>query len=570
MSFSKYILSILIPSLKLQLSITIGMFFSLKISLIYYFLNNPKYPKENPLILFVGFFISFLFYQIGNFLENKIKIKSEKSIKTGALIVFFTWLIAIITCSIVFFLADFPDPNNIEKYSLFRRIIDSIFESISGFSTTGASILPKIESIPRGILMLRSITNFIGGMGIAFLSLTLIRKTFPLASEIANSEAEIPIIKITKDLEFIKKSGLNFLKIYILLTLILFLLLIISGALFRQKPYDNLHENIYDSLIYSFGTIATGGFSNYDSSVGLTITENGKNIIGGLRNPISEWIIAFFMFIAGSNLAIIYEIIYRKKIFFILKNLEFKVYFFFVFILSIIIFYILQLNNFQNLNWLDNLRYSFFNVATIISTTGFANSDFTLWPASAQGLLFLGFIIGGGMVGSTSGGLKIHRFLVTIKSNFLEIKGIVTDKIRYNFKIDKELYNKDKSRYVLMTMYLYFIIFILGAIGIMILSPQVKFVDGTIKNIDLVSSFTASISILGNIGPAVSVGNVNSGPTGNYFAYSESAKILMFFLMYISRIGVISFLMMFVTRNPELIIEKKEKQTDSDLIYLIR
>lgn len=568
----KKFLNIIIPSLQLQIAPVIGYAFCLLISCFYLFINDDKYIAEKPFVILFGFTASLIVFVIGQVLA---KLYSEqqvdnKSLSRGAMIVIITWFIACTISALTFVVGGFPDPNNTENYTFFRKFVDGFYESMSGFTTTGSSILNDVEAFPRSLLMWRSVTHLLGGMGIAYIGLTILKKIFGKREEIINGEAETHIILSYKDEIEARESGFDFLKIYLLLTGVLILLLSISGYFFRQNSYDSWHANIYDSVYYSFSTMGTGGFAPYNASAGLNVTDTvtGKVFIGGLQNPASEWIIAFFMLFAGANLAIWFDLLYKKNWKVAYNNLELRVY------LAIIGFLTLAIGlnlKFSNLGYTieESFRYAFFNITTIISTTGLGNTDFALWPALSQGLLFVVYLTGG-MVGSTAGGLKIIRFIVGFKYIWMEIRNLLLGLNRDRFEVDGVKYNRHNSGLIISTIFLYFLIFFSGLILIMVTSPQVVFADGTVKSVDFVSALSASIANLGNIGPAVAIGTVNAGPTGNYFAFSEVTKIVMILLMFIGRIGVLSVLLLFITSKGDKNLQLAEEHFDSDLPLLMK
>ena len=568
----KKLLNVVIPSLQLQIAPVIGYVFCLLVSFFYIAINDKNYVAEKPLVILFGLGFSLLFFGIGQILAkyfSKYK-ESDTSLSRGAMIVLLTWMIACTISALTFVVGGFPDPNNIESFSFFRKFVDGFYESMSGFTTTGSSILNDVEAFPRSLLMWRSVTHLLGGMGIAYIGLTLLKKIFGKREEIINGEAETHVIIGYKDEEEARESGFDFLKIYLLLTGVLILLLSISGYFFRQQSYSSWHENLYDSIYYSFSTMGTGGFAPYNASAGLNVTDpvTGKVFIGGLQNPVSEWIIAFFMLFAGANLAIWFDIIYKKNWKVAFSNLELKVYLGIISILTLVIGLNLKFSN-TGYSIEEAFRYAFFNVTTVISTTGLGNADFALWPALSQGLLFIVYLTGG-MVGSTAGGLKVIRFIVGFKYIFMEIRNLLLGVNKDRFEVDGVKYNRHSSGLIISTIFLYFLIFFSGLILIMATSPQVVFADGTIKSVDFVSALSASIANLGNIGPAVAIGTVNAGPTGNYFAYSELTKIVMIFLMFIGRIGILSFMLLFITHQGDKELQLTEEHFDSDLPLLIR
>lgn len=404
----KKILYILVPALQVQIAAAVGYLFCLVISIFYLVVNDGNLVKEKPEVLLLGLLISLILFAVGTVgvkYINKLPVPN-KSLRRGAYVVLLTWFIACSVSAIVFIFAGFPDPDKIGEFSLFRRFVDGFFESMSGFTTTGSSILPSVEAFPRGLLMWRSVMHLIGGMGIAYLGLTLIRAIGGRREEIINGEAETHLVVEYDNEEAARESGFDFIKVYLLITGIMIVLMTISGFFFRQTPYTHWYDNVYDAVYFSFSSLGTGGFAPYDASAGLPVTlADGNTIIGGLKNPVSEWIITIFMLIAGANFALWYDLIYKRNWKVVFKNTELKAYIALVGVLGICIAAGLYfLGNSFGIE--ESLRYSFFNIASIISTTGLGNSDFTIWPALANGLLFV-FYITGAMVGSTAGGLKI-------------------------------------------------------------------------------------------------------------------------------------------------------------------
>lgn len=571
-NFGTELLCYLIPALQFQIAPALGFLFCLIVSTFYIYLNDSKYISERPEVIFFGFFVSLILFLIGQSLSKIFikKLPKEKSLSRGAVIVLITWMISCSVSALTFVLAGFPDPNNVQNYTFFRQFVDGFYESMSGYTTTGSSILNDVEVFPRSLLMWRSVTHLLGGMGIAYIALTILRRVFGNREEIINGEAETHVIIDYSSEQQARESGFDFLKIYLLLTGILILLLLISGGLFRQQGYANWHDNVYDSVYYSFSTMGTGGFAPYNSSAGLRVTnpETGRVFIGGLQNPVSEWIIAIFMIIAGSNLAIWFDIFYKRNFKYAFKNIEFRVYLLIVFSLSLAIGLSLWFSG-SGFTVEEDFRYAFFNVATVISTTGLGNVDFALWPALAQGLLFFVYLTGG-MVGSTAGGPKVIRYIVAIKYLLIETKNMLLGTNKDRFEVDEIRYNRHNSALIVSTIFIYFIIFFLGVILIMGTSSQIVLPDNSVKNIDFVSALTASIANLGNIGPAVAIGSVNAGPTGNYYAFSETSKIVMIFLMFVGRVGVLSLLLLFMSKKGNESLEIAEKHFDSDLPLLIR
>lgn len=557
-------LSVLAIALHNQLSLALGFVVALLVSYIYIFINDHRFPVERPEVLWAGFGLSFFAFLLGGFLMKSKKKASDISLKESVWAVVLTWLIGCSVSATVFVLAGFPIPSRVEEFSLFRRFVDGFFESVSGFTTAGGSILASVEVFPRGVLMWRSITHWLGGAGIAYLAITIWKHFKYKREKIANAEIEGPNYVEYKDENEAVEAGYDFIKIFSLLTFFLFISLVITGTYFRTVPYQHFYDVIFDAFNHALSVMGTGGFGTYDASAGLPITENGVSVIGGLRSPASEWVIGLFMFIAGSNLSLWYILFFKGRLRDMLKNTEFRAFVAFVALMTVGIWLVLVFDNVYSDAFVA-LRYAFFNVNTILSTTGLATFDFTQWPAAAEALLFCCYLVGG-MVGSTAGGLKILRFIVLYKFIVLKIRNLLTGKRESSFVIDGVRYDDSAAALIVVNIVLYLLIFLAGAILIMIVSTKNIFPDGSSKTVDFTSAITASIANLGNIGPAVEIGNINAGPAGNYFAYSEAAKIVMSILMLIGRLGVFTFLMMFITPKGASSLSDQviEQRFDSD------
>jgi trk system potassium uptake protein len=549
-------LEVFFPALQIQLSLVIGFGLSLLVSIFYYFLDDARYPAENPYLLLIGLLVSSVCFLLGEFGSKILNFKNHINLRRGAWIVVLAWLFACFISTLIYFLAGFPDPARVHEFSFTRRLIDAFYESLSGFATVGTSILPSVEVFPRGLLFWRTMTQGLGGMGIAFLVVTIWKGFTVNRSEIINSELGTPYqIRLETEKEVVQ-SGVKFLKVYLFLFLLLAFLLTISGFIFRKENYFSWYDNLYDALNFAISTISTGGFTVYDDSVGLQS--------GGLQNPISEWVIAFFMVFASLNFALWHEFIFKKKWKVFWKSTETKVFFGMITFFTLIIFSILNQQSFYN-GTLETLRYSFFNVATILSTTGLANQNFTVWPIQAQGFLFACYLTGG-CLGSTAGGLLIHRFLVLYRYTKTQIHNLIYGKNKTWISVDGIKYNDRSAAIVILSMILFYMTFLAGSVLLMMTSYNLVSVTGETSQITLETAFTASLANLGGIGPAAVAGTANAGPVGNYSAFSLAGKVLLGVLMFTGRIGVLSLLMLFITRRGQLRYSKQnvEEQVNFD------
>lgn len=537
-----FVRSILAPALQIQSVLSFAFFATFLVSVLYYF-NQQNYPQEVPWLPLVFAFGSLLLSMIGALIQKIDPPLPNISLRRGAWIVLFVWIFAVLITALYFVSMGLPVPGSAD-FSFARRLIDGIYEALSGFTTTGASILPSVEVFPRSFLFMRSVTHWIGGMGIAYLGVTVWRSFKSSRETIINSESESPDVVSFATNDEARQSGLDFIKAYSLLSFIMFALMLFSGWQFREVPYPNFLDNIFDSLTHTFSVLGTGGFSTYDTSAGLPLAQEGSNIvIGGLRNVVSEWIMAFFMAFAGMNFSLWYILFFgksRKKFW---RNTELRVYLSILAVATLTISYFLRKVDFYP-TLEATLRYAFFNVTTIISTTGLGNWDFIRWPSEALAVLFLCFLIGG-MVGSTAGGPKVARFVIAYKFLKQQIINFVYGSEDDTFKVDGSEYDTRKAGLVVSNVAIYYLLFLAGGVLLLIFSPLGLKADGGLAQLDFGTAMAASIANLGNIGPAISISpGFNIGPTGNYYAFTEAGKIIMIILMYIGRVGVLTCLML--------------------------
>jgi trk system potassium uptake protein TrkH len=561
-TYGAFFLSVLAPALQLQYILGWGYVLTLAVSLFFLFIGDTRFPSETPFVSVAGIMASFGSWACGLWLVRQFGIKNHLSMRRGAWIMVLTWFIACSISALFFTLAGFPSPSRIEEFSLLRRFIDGWYESMSGFTTTGASILPSVEVFPRSVLFWRSLTHWFGGMGIAYLGMTVWKSFGFKRGPIINAEAESPNhVDFDTEADAIK-SGVDFLRAYSLLSGIMFALLLISGILFREVPYEHWYDNVFESASYTVSTLGTGGFGVHDASEGLPVMgENGQLVIGGLRNRVSDWIIGIFMFFCGMNFSLWYVLLFKGEWRVVLRNSEFKVYLGMCAAITLSIWYFLAKYHVYDTIW-ESLRYALFNMATIVSTTGLANWDFHFWPAEAQGILFIAYLLGGS-VGSTAGGLKVTRYIVATKYLYNELRQLITGDAIKEFVIDDMVYTRHSAGLITATMAVYYLLFLGGAIGLMVITPHMVLPDGTVKSLDFVSAVGSSIANLGNIGPAVALGTINAGPTGNYFAFNEAAKVLLICLMFVGRVGILSVLMIFITEKGE----EKYKQSVAESTF---
>lgn len=378
---------------------------------------------------------------------------------------------------------------------------DAFFETISGFTTTGASILVDIESLSKSILFWRSFTHFIGGMGILVLTLTIMPMLGAGAIHLYSVEASGPTL--TKIAPRVKETARSLWAIYIGLIILETIFLMAGGM------------NLFDSLCHSFGTIATGGFSTQNDS------------IAGY-SPYIQYVIATFMLMSGINFTLYYFIITGKiqKIF---RNQELHLFIGVIIVAVFIIALFLQFND--NYNSEFAFRSAYFQVTSIVTCTGFATDDYMLWGNQLWVLIFL-LMFAGGSAGSTSGGIKMVRHLLMLKNIRMMLHKIVHP-VGWIFpvRLNKQVVSSD----ILVKVFAFFMLYIgTWAIGTVLLS---------LSGIDFISASGASAGTLGGIGPGLGI----VGPVGNYSAFPVFGKYVLSFLMVVGRLELYAVFVLFTT-----------------------
>lgn len=422
--------------------------------------------------------------------------------KEGYLIVTLGWLVLSITGMLPYLFTG-AIPN----------ITNAFFETLSGYSTTGSSILTDIESLPKGILFWRSATHWIGGMGIIVLTIAILPLLGIGGMQLFMAEAPGP--STDKLHPRISDTAKRLWLIYVSLTLTEFLLLKVAGMTW------------FDAINHAMATMSTGGFSTKNTSLAHY---NGM--------PMVQYIVIAFMFIAGTNFVLSYFAL-KGKVKRIFQSEEFKYYFFGILILSSLVAVLIIFFQDPNLNTtIDHpmvygktesaIRHALFSVISVVTTTGFVSADFTMWSFFATGIFFSLFFVGGS-AGSTSGGVKIVRHIVMLKNSFLEFKKALHPNAIVPVRYD----GKTVSQTIVFNIISFFIIYMC----IFVVSSTIL----TFFGLDFISALGAAASSLGNIGPAI--GSVS--PVDNYAHLSTGAKWFCSFLMLIGRLELFTVLILF-------------------------
>lgn len=377
---------------------------------------------------------------------------------------------------------------------------DALFESMSGFTTTGATILADIERLPRSILLWRATTHWLGGMGIVVLTVAI----FPLLGISGRSlmEAEAPGPQVDKFTPRLSETASILWRIYLGLTILLTVLLMVGGM------------DLVDALIHSFATMATGGFSSRNASV------------GAYGSAYVDVLLTVFMIIAGTNFTLHWKVL-TGKIGVAARDSEWRAY--------ILIFAAATSGVWLSLvkgglygSPVTALRHAGFQVASILTTTGFATADYVQWPSFAQALLFSVMLVGG-CAGSTGGGVKVSRVLTLFKMALSEMRYLLNPRGVFGIFVNRTYMKKVIVYDIAAMVYLY--------LGSAIVSTLVVSWGG----FDVLTSLTATLATLGNIGPGLSL----VGPANTYAFFPGWLKIWFFFIMLLGRLEVYTVAVIF-------------------------
>lgn len=379
------------------------------------------------------------------------------------------------------------------------RYVDAVFETVSGFTTTGASILTNVEALSRSGLFWRSFTHWLGGMGV----LVFIMAVLPMNGEHSMHimRAEVPGPVVGKLVPRLRKTALLLYLIYTGLTVLETVLLMLGGMSF------------YEALLHAFGTAGTGGFSTRAAS------------IGGFDSLYVELVIGIFLILFGTNFNLFYLVLigrWRDAA----RSEELHWYWG---ILAVSTLGIAAGITKMYGGFGIALRHAFFNVTSLISTAGFGTVDFTAWPAYTQGIIILLMFIGG-CAGSTGGGLKLSRVMLLIKTAAADVQRVIHPRRVTRVQMDGQRVTQDTAAAV----YTYFALYMLFLLLCMFL---VSF-DG----FDFTVNFTAALSCMSNVGPGLGL----IGPSGNYSIFSDLSKVIMSLTMLFGRLEIYAMLVLFI------------------------
>jgi len=383
---------------------------------------------------------------------------------------------------------------------LFSTFADAFFESVSGFTTTGASVLTNIEMVPRGFLFWRSLTHWLGGMGIIVLSLAILPLLGVGGMQLYKAEVPGPVPDKLKPR--IRDTAMVLWKVYVLFSAAETVLLMLGGM------------DLFQALCHTFGTMATGGFSTRQAS------------IGSYHSPYIDTVVILFMLFAGINFSLHYQFL-KGDLRAFWRNPEFR-----FFIGAVVIFVLAVSSNVYHTvyeTFSEAIRFGAFQVISIITTTGYTTADFEKWPSLSQTILLFCMFLGAS-AGSTGGGMKCLRIMLLLKHSYKQLFSLIHPRAVTQVKLG----GRPISDEVLHSIWGYFVLYL----GVFIVSSFLLAAMG----VDVATSFAAVAATIGNIGPGLGL----VGPTDNYAHIPMLGKWLLIFCMLLGRLEIYTILILFV------------------------
>lgn len=468
-----------------MVSFSIGRILLVEAALLIFPAIGAIFYNENTLLSFA---VTIAALAITGILAVRKKPKNQNIYaKDGYVIVALSWILMSLFGALPFFISGY-----------IPHFIDAFFETVSGFTTTGSTILRNVEALPKSLLFWRSFTHWIGGMGILVFVIAIMPKTENSSMHVM--KAEVPGPTVGKLVSKLRASARILYGIYCVMTAVQIILLFAGGM------------PLFDSIVNSFATAGTGGFSILNNS------------IEGYNSLYAEMVIGVFMLIFGVNFNLYYMVLIKhgKQA---IKSEELRWYLGIV-AASVLIIAISLISTKHSVG--DAFRHAFFQVSSIITTTGFSSTNFNTWPVIAKIVLIL-LMFTGGCAGSTAGGIKVSRLIVLVKSGLRDIKKALNPRSIETVKLDKHSVEEQ----VVKSISVFFATLMLIAAGSLI----VVSLDGR----DLVTTTTAVIASLSNVGPGLGA----VGPIGNFADFSVLSKIILSFDMLAGRLELIPMLMLF-------------------------
>ncbi len=419
-------------------------------------------------------------------------------VKEGFITVALSWIImSVVGCLPFVFNGDIP------------KFTDALFETISGFTTTGATILTDVEGLAKCSLFWRSFTHWIGGMGVLVFLLAIVPMTGGTNMNLMKAESPGP--SVDKIVPKVRYNALILYGIYIVLTVLEIVFLVIGDM------------SVFEAFTTAFSTAGTGGFGIRNDSIASL-------------SPYIQWVVTIFMILFGINFGV-YFLLLTRKFKQAVKHEEARTYLIIIIVSALIIF-----KNIYDImpSGKDAIRHAFFQVASIMTTTGFMSADFDLWPVLSQTILVVIMFIGA-CAGSTGGGIKVSRIMILIKTMFKEITSFLHPRSVKKVTVEGKVVEHDTVRATNVFIVSYILIFVTSLFLI------------TIDNNDLVTNFTSVAATINNVGPGLSM----VGPTQNFSHFSGLSKYVFMFDMLAGRLEIFPLLLLF---SPSVWKGKKKKK----------
>ena len=407
--------------------------------------------------------------------------------REGFAVVSFSWLLVSFFGALPFWI-----------HGCIPSLLDAFFETVSGFTTTGATILTDVESLPKGLLFWRSFTHWVGGMGVLVLSLALLPKMGTRSIYLMRAESPGP--SVDKLVPRVGNNAKILYQLYVWLSVLMLIALLCTGM------------NLYDALIHVFGAAGTGGFSNYNASV------------GAFDSAAVEIIIGVFMALFGVNFSMYYYML-RRNWRVCASNSELRTYVGLVLGASVLI--ALNIMPQYGGKLFTSLRYRFYQDSSIMTTTGYATADFDVWPQFSRTLL-VGLMLVGACAGSTGGGIKVIRVQLLAKGMIREIRRTIHPRSVNTVRLAGRTVDDGMISGVLSFFFAY--------MCVLVVSTLIISLDG----FSFETNLTAVIATLSNIGPGLGM----VGPTGNFSAFSDLSKVVLSLCMLIGRLEIFPMLML--------------------------
>ncbi len=429
---------------------------------------------------------------IGFIMSKKTVIKDNINVKDGLAIVTLGWIFASLFGALPFYLS-----GSIPSY------IDAFFETVSGLTTTGASILSNVEGLPQASLFWRSFTHWIGGMGILVFTIALLPalgiggfQIFKAESPGPTADKIVPRIKDTAKILYIT---------YFSMTILQIILLRLGGM------------DFFASTLHTFGSVGTGGFSIKNNSIAF------------YKSTYIHLVIGVFMVLSGVNFSLYYSL-FKGRWKDVLKNEELRLYLAIIFLAVTAISINLFMTSYASI--FRAIRDSFFQVSSIITTTGYSSVNFDAWPTFSKAILFTLMFIGG-TAGSTAGGMKVIRILILTKLIKRDVVKLLHPSAFVSIKNSGKTVTNETIVSINSFFTLYIMIFVISTIII------------SLEGIDLLSAASSVAATLGNIGPGFAL----VGPTKNFGGFSSASKILFSFLMLLGRLEIFTIIALILPKN---------------------